>query len=338
MSLNKNTQKIAICLWGDDCISGFNDYRKYVLGSISNLYSIDLFISTYEVDDIDNLMEKYKPTALHVINNKIDNDKTALLRSVLDLASTNLRANSTKYKFITLIRSGIKWTIPFSKLNPALGKFNISCNLSDSLNNKLWIFDQKNLELFIRLLDNNLYIAPCDFQNYIESVFKEINYMTNVIQEIPVLTGMKEDATTGRVVIALWGKIPDKGISSALCQQINIYKRIKKTDRLLITSQNPWINSILLNFMPTSYSFMLPTDTDVECFKKILKSINARSIHDRIVLLRCTASPTSPVSEWELDSSVIKYMVENSMDSIIMAGSMISQLEESIELTGAFPV
>lgn len=336
--------KIAICLWGDTSENGLDQFNTNVIASLSKTYSVDLFVATYDSADRDTILKNYKAHSVTFMNREAGavEDKSLLMRASLSSAAVVMRNNNVSYCFIMVLKMPTVWLKPLSTLKPSVDKFNVLYSLNATqLSTELWIINRKTLPLLIRILDDNFSYAAEDLRVHIERVFGTINPLIQDNSEIGNMLTLKVTVPmsmiTGRTVIGIWGKMPETGIHNSLKETMAFYKRKTATDRFMMTNRSPWINSILLQFMPSKYAFMAEGESDIDALKKLLAMIVDRNDRDTVVLLHATFDPIIAIDQWEVTGRTIMQYSDGSNCAIILPKAQISEFEKLVTNTNAFP-
>lgn len=338
--------KIAICLWGDAPENGMDQFNTNVIASLSKIYSIDLFVATYNSDSNyrEAILKNYKAHSVTFMNREagVVEDKSALMRASLSSAAVVMRNNNVTYCFIMVLKMAIMWLKPLSILKPSVDKFNVLYTLnSTQLSTDLWIINRKTLPLLIRILDDNSSYAVEDLRVHIERVVGIANPLIQDNSEIGSMLSLKVSIPmsmiTGRTVIGIWGKMPETGLPNSLKDTMAIYKRRPATDRIMMTNRSPWINSILLHYMPSKYGFMTDGESDIDALKKLLAMIAARNNQDTVVLLHASFNPVTPIDQWEVTGRTIMQYADGDNCAIILPKAQIDEFEKLVTSTGAFP-
>ena len=131
-------------------LQSFNNMNKMIINDIKECgHDIDIFISTYDCDLGDYLIDLYKPKIFYKFNKSImKNNKYMGAIHFESIANHNIKllelSSESNYDYVIFTRFDVLFKQPYSNFPVDYNKFNISCkHSSGNSDDNLWIFPKK---------------------------------------------------------------------------------------------------------------------------------------------------------------------------------------------------
>jgi hypothetical protein len=252
------------------------NYYEYIINYYKSIgFGIDIFLSTYENDLKDELLEIYNPKDYILYTNY--NEHKCVSRNkhfikVMDLCKDYSRINEINYNFVIITRFDLLFEIPFYKVDIDYNKMNITSILEKRryICDNIYIFPFNKINEFIKILKLNITNQSHGYENIIKSVFGEINFFYNENKSINKLSFYKiiRNDKNNNLFILKYGSYENKqmyNISSILNIKDNIIEYHK-----LINAPSAWCWFGYNNFKKGKYI----VEFDILSDKKILKKKN----------------------------------------------------------------
>jgi hypothetical protein len=194
--------KFAFCFKGVHFIQGIEGWKVDFENTIQNFYSstvlpleseghsVDIFISTYDTEKTNKMLELYKPkkTQFHVFNIRDERFDIQYLHifTLYNLVKEYEKEKNIEYDIIVTTRFDVFLNRPFLNLNLDLSKMNIAYKQDyGDCDDCFWIFPRKELENIILSLkkmsaeNKNLHQIEKYFPGTVHFVATLQEYSTN---------------------------------------------------------------------------------------------------------------------------------------------------------------
>lgn len=333
------SNRIAICLWGENACDSMDEFHKNVILAYPG-YSIDLFIATYCGANQKKLKEYSKLASITFVDKTLDTGKNSLvlLRAVLTAAGNLLRYDNDEYDKIVVLKTGVSWCNSLSILKPINGRFNVLTTIDNTnkLPINLWIFDGKPLSAVNRILSDKFDSDIQSLQVYIERIFGDVHYMHNSEPMYVINESENSNKPSGKTIVGLWGGIPENGIAPSLSNLLNMCRDKSDIECMMVTHKNPWMNLLFLQFIPSQYSFIDPSESECSSLRKLLQFITTRSEHDTIILLHASFAPESGFEinnriSLKYDNGIAKIMKIHGSETAKLEALLVNNQPPSLE-------
>lgn len=176
--------------WSRKCFiinykNSIDNYRKYLISYFKKQnYDVDIFISTYDNHEKDNIIRDYSPKSYIFTKNFVTNmhmGRNLHFLNCLNLCIGYANENNINYDLVIMTRFDLLFKIPFEQVRIDYDTLNLVSVLerSNLIDDNFYIFPYEYIDNMKNIVKLNNRINMHYVKDHFVKIFKRINYLKN---------------------------------------------------------------------------------------------------------------------------------------------------------------